>query len=69
MKVLAAFASAMLLPFAFVSSAASSAPIQVPLLTASPFAVLSAAGVSDVPTSTISGDVGLALRQVRLSRD
>ena len=51
---------AMLVPLTFVSSAASSAPVTVPLLTASPFALLSAAGISDVPTSTISGDVGVS---------
>ena len=60
MKVLATLAFAILVPLAFVSSAASSAPVTVPLLTASPFALLSAAGISDVPTSTVNGDVGVS---------
>jgi hypothetical protein len=37
----------------------ASATTTVPLGTTSPFAVLAAAGVSDVPTSTISGNVGV----------
>ena len=60
MKVFATFATAMLLPLALVSGAGASAAVTVPLLTASPFALLSAAGISDVPTSTISGDVGVS---------
>jgi hypothetical protein len=51
---------ALLLPLAFVSAASSSAPVTVPLGVAEPFAVLGGAGISDVPTSVINGDVGVS---------
>jgi hypothetical protein len=59
MKVLAAFASAMLLTLA-IAGTASAAPTTVSLGGADPFAILAAAGVSDVPTSTINGNVGVS---------
>jgi hypothetical protein len=58
MKILGAVALAMFLPFLFASTA-SAAPVTVPLLTASPFAILAATAITDVPTSTIIGDAGL----------
>ena len=58
MRPLATATAAMLLLLTFASTA-SAVPTPVPLLTASPFAVLAGTGISDVPTSTISGDVGL----------
>ena len=44
----------------FVGAAASSSPVTVPLGTTAGFAILAGSGISDVPTSTISGDVGLS---------
>jgi hypothetical protein len=50
---------ALALPLTFAGTAVSAAPVTVQLLTSANFAVLSKAGVSDIPTSTISGDVGV----------
>jgi hypothetical protein len=58
MKALGAVAIAMFLTL-MLATTASAAPVTVPLLTASPFAILAGTDVTDVPTSAISGDVGL----------
>jgi hypothetical protein len=58
MKAFGAVAIAMFLTL-MLASTASAAPVTVPLLTASPFAILAGTAVTDVPTSTIGGDVGL----------
>jgi hypothetical protein len=50
---------ALALPLTFAGTAVSAAPVTVQLLTSANFAVLAAAGVSNIPTSTISGDVGV----------
>jgi hypothetical protein len=57
MKVLAAVAFAMLLPLMLARTASAAPPVQ--LLTTSPFAIIAGTAVTDVPTSTINGDVGL----------
>ncbi len=57
MKVLAAVAFAMLLPLMLARTASAAPPVQ--LLTTSPFAIIAGTAITDVPTSTINGDVGL----------
>ena len=57
MKVLAAVAFAMLLPLMLARTASAAPPVQ--LLTTSPFAIIAGTAITDVPTSTIGGDVGL----------
>jgi hypothetical protein len=51
---------ALALPLAFAGTAVSSSPTTVPLETTANFAILAASAITDVPTSTISGDVGLS---------
>jgi hypothetical protein len=48
------------LTLAFTGSAFASSPQKVGLGTADSFALVAAAGISDAPTSTIQGDVGLS---------
>lgn len=70
MKVLfAAFVCALLMLLAFVSAASSSAPVTVPLGVTDSFALLGAAGITDVPTSVINGDVGVSPTSGTGSRD
>jgi hypothetical protein len=57
MKVLAAVAFARLLPLRLARTASAAPPVQ--LLTTSPFAIIAGTAITDVPTSTIGGDVGL----------
>jgi hypothetical protein len=60
MKVLAIVAIAMFLPLMLASTASAAPPITVDLLTASPFAILAGDHLTNVPTSTIAGNVGLS---------
>jgi hypothetical protein len=53
-------ALALMLPLALAGNSTASSPTKVALGTADSFALLAAAAISDVPTSTVSGDVGLS---------